>query len=412
MDGFFNKFSSHHRNRIKLHLYDKEQSEIAKFKNLHEKKITILLNAVGDHTRAPLLSIDKLVYNLSSKLLTIPQLKLLSRGWKFCIEEKIIEPLNIQTEIEYGMIKIKEESDKKKISWNSLRNDIKSVAEDMIKRVNKKRISNLSQEEHIALKELKMDKSLIILRADKGNAVVCMDKLDYIERVNKILQDPKKFIKVLNDESEYDENLINNRLSRLLKEKKINQNTYDKIYATGCSIPVLYCTVKVHKAKFPLRPIIAMCNAPNYKLATFLTNMIKNYKKESQSYVKDSFEFTKILRTTSCNTNDVILSFDIESLYPNVPVTEAIQLGVELIWENNKIHKFTTMTKTDLYILFNLAVRDLHFRFYNNYYRQTDGVAMGSPLAPILADLFVSMLEEKHIISNPELKIKKMVKIC
>ena len=153
-----------------------------------------------------------------------------------------------------------------------------------------------------------------------------------------------------------------------------------------------------------------MCNAPNYKLAAFLINMIKNYKGKSQSHVKDSFEFAKILKQTTYNNNDVMLSFDIESLYPNVPIAEAIHLAVELIWENNKIHKFTKITKTDLYILFNLAVRDLQFRFYHNYYRQIDGVAMGSPLAPILADLFVTTLEEKHIISNPKFKIKTWIR--
>ena len=255
-----------------------------------------------------------------------------------------------------------------------------------------------------------MDMSLIILRADKGNAAVCMDKADCIEHVNKILQDPKKFKKVFKDESKDEENLINSRLNRLLKEKKINQSTFDRIYATGCSTPVLYCTVKVHKPNFPLRPIIAMCNAPNYKLAAFLTNMIKNYKGKSQSHVKDSFQFAKILKQTTYNNNDVMLSFDIESLYPNVPIAEAIHLAVELIWENNKIHKFTKIIKTDLYILFNLAVRDLQFRFYHNYYRQIDGVAMGSPLAPILADLFVTTLEEKHIISNPKFKIKTWIR--
>ena len=206
-------FSSHHRNRMKLYLYDKGQSEIAKFKTLHEKKISKLLGAVGDRLRAPLLSVDKLVYNLSSKLLTILQLKLLSRGWKFCIEEKIVDPLNMQTEIEYGMIKIKEESNRKKIPWNPRRNEIKTIAEEMIKRVRKKRISNLSQEQHLALKELKMDMSLIILRADKRNAVVCMDKAYYIERVKKIVQDPKKFKKVFKDESKDEENLINSRLN-------------------------------------------------------------------------------------------------------------------------------------------------------------------------------------------------------
>ncbi len=97
-----------------------------------------------------------------------------------------------------------------------------------------------------------MDKSLVILRADKGNAVVCMDKLDYTKKVNQMLQDPNRFSKVLNDESSKEEKQINNRLMKLLKEKKINKKDYDEIFVSGSSIPVLYCTVKVHKSNFPL----------------------------------------------------------------------------------------------------------------------------------------------------------------
>ena len=58
----------------------------------------------------------------------------------------------------------------------------------------KKQISNLSDKEQYALKELKMNKPLVILRADKGSAVVCMDKTDYLEKVNQILQGQEKIL--------------------------------------------------------------------------------------------------------------------------------------------------------------------------------------------------------------------------
>jgi len=177
-----------------------------------------------------------------------------------------------------------------------------------------------------------------------------------------------------------------------------------------CSIPVLYCTVKVHKPNYPLRPIFTMYNPPNYKLAAYLAKMIKNCKDESQSYIKDSLIFVKLLKSTSINNNELMMSFDIESLYPNVPVNEAIELTVELIYEKNKTLKFTKIMRNELFILFNLAVRNLHFRFYQSYFRQTNGVAMGSSLSPILADIFVCKLEEQHIINNQEFKIKKSIR--
>ena len=101
-----------------------------------------------------------------------------------------------------------------------------------------------------------------------------MDKIDYIENVNQIPQDQRKFCQITNDESAKEERQINNRLLKLLNEKKITRKIMMKYMSQGAQFPVLYCMVKLHKLNFPLRPIVAMYNVPNYKLATFLANMI------------------------------------------------------------------------------------------------------------------------------------------
>ncbi|CAF1540560.1 unnamed protein product, partial [Rotaria sordida] len=315
-----------------------------------------------------------------------------------------MNPLNLQTEIEYNIYLLKKQADEKKIDWGKIREDIKIVAHEYIKKAKTKYIYNLSIDEIKALKELKEDRSIIILRADKGNAVVIMNKLDYMNKVKELLEDQNKFCPVKNDESANDENLINRRLAQLKKDKKISDKEYNYLFTSGSSIPVLYCTVKVHKKNFPLKPIISMCNAPNYRLAVYLANMLKNCKEKSPSYVKDSFQFADIIKKMNIQKNENMISFDVQSLYPNVPTEEAIKLAVDLIWKKNKERKSTKITKNELFILFNLAVTNVHFRFFSQFFRQSDGVAMGSPLAPILADVFMNNLEKEKI--QPVIKDK------
>ena len=237
-----------------------------------------------------------------------------------------------------------------------------------------------------------------------------MNRTEYIYKVKEILNVKDKFSSVRQDESAIDESTINRRLTKLKKEKKISRKEYEYLHVSGSSIPVLYCTVKVHKKDFPLRPIVSMCNAPNYKLAEYLANMLNNCKRKSTSYIKDSFHLVDILKHMKIANDEIMISYDVQSLYPNVPVEQAIKIAVDLIWEKNKEKKLTKITKNELFILSNLAVRNVHFRFFNQFFRQTNGVAMGSPLAPILADLFMCKLEEEKIITLTNNKVKKWIR--
>ena len=50
--------------------------------------------------------------------------------------------------------------------------------------------------------------------------------------------------------------------------------------------------------------------------------------------------------------------------------------------------------KDDLTELLNLATKDQLFQFNGNLYEQIDGVAMGSPLGPLMANAFMCSIEE------------------
>ena len=53
------------------------------------------------------------------------------------------------------------------------------------------------------------------------------------------------------------------------------------------------------------------------------------------------------------------------------------------------------LTKMDLVDLFSVATKGQLFQFNEALYEQTDGVAMGSPLAPLLANVFMSHIEAR-----------------
>ena len=81
-----------------------------------------------------------------------------------------------------------------------------------------------------------------------------------------------------------------------------------------------------------------------------------------------------------------MVSFDVASLFTTIPLKEPIDLAVSYITEGNAKPKFS---KAELLKMFSIATSQTHFLFTGKVFDQIDGVAMGSPLAPVLANLFL-----------------------
>ena len=108
---------------------------------------------------------------------------------------------------------------------------------------------------------------------------------------------------------------------------------------------------------------------------------------------QDSFSFVKEIQSTRCN-DDYLVSYDVISLYTSIPLAETIKLAVDIIIENNINAK---ITKEELTTLFEFATSKTHFQFDGGIYDQIDGISMGSPVAPSLANLFMGVHEVKWL---------------
>ena len=92
------------------------------------------------------------------------------------------------------------------------------------------------------------------------------------------------------------------------------------------------------------------------------------------------------------NSSDSILcSFDICSLFTNVPLAETIEICTKTLYKRSPPYS----TKHVFIELMKTATTSDEFSINNIMFRQIDGVAMGSPLGPALANIFVGYYESK-----------------
>ena len=205
----------------------------------------------------------KWVINLSNKPLTPAQRSVLAKGPNFAVTPRQPPNLEYITAIEAACTKLSQQD------VEELRADVNRVL-----RSSHPPKPNLTKAQNIALRELKRDRDCIVLTADKGVAMVVMDKQDYINKANQLLN--QNTYKVISKDPT---NTIKNKLINILKGIKtktgLGSNTYKAMYPTGCVPPKFYGLPKIHKPDTPLRPIVSSCGSVTYGVAKELAKILK-----------------------------------------------------------------------------------------------------------------------------------------
>ena len=326
----------------------------------------------------------KWVYNLSKTPLTEDQEKVLARGLNFAVIAKPPVSKYI-SHIE----KACQQLDQGKAE--ELRGETKAI----LKNIRPPR-PNISKKEEKAIQELRKDQSKIVLTVDKGVAMVVLEKEDYIRKSEDLLK--KNTYRELTADPT---NKYKNKLISLLKTIKsqggINNTTYRRLYPTGAVSPKYYGLPKIHKPGAPLRPIISSRGSATYETAKELANIIKPLVGRSPHHVMNNKDFLENIKDIKLQPDECMMSFDVSALFTSIPIDPAIDTIRKQLEEDQDLKKRTSMTVDHIISLLEFCLKNTYFSFQGRYYEQTEGAAMGSPISPLVANIYMEEFEKQTI---------------
>ena len=166
----------------------------------------------------------------------------------------------------------------------------------------------------------------------------------------------------------------------LLSLEVCQKKTVKSLKPVSTRPAVMYGSCKVHKASVescpPFRPNFSALNTPTYKLTKFLVPLL-NPLTTNEFKVKDPFHFADLFMG----------SLDVDFLLTNMHLVETIEICANELFKKSETAE--GLSKTEFKELLSLATKEIHFLFDGTLYKQIDGVAMGSPLGPTLANVFL-----------------------
>ena len=234
--------------------------------------------------------------------------------------------------------------------------------------------------------------NLLAVPFDKGVGICVMKVSDYKQKMDSIIQLPQfqKFEQKRKNAKHpvfKEEERIQNILQDMKDNGSISETLYKKLRPSGSQAPRLYGLAKVHKKDTPMRPVLSMPGSAYHKVgnqvAQWLSHVPECKINCSTKSISDS------LRSIQLDKDHELVSFDVTSLYTNVPVKEAIEVCADLLFQRLSL----PVDKKTFITLAEIASCNVIMSTHDGFYQQTDGLAMGSPPAPHLANGWLSQFD-------------------
>lgn len=111
-------------------------------------------------------------------------------------------------------------------------------------------------------------------------------------------------------------------LTKLIRENRLGESTLFIIKLKSTKCPRMYGKIKIHKDGFPIRPIADFIDSPTYNLAKFLSNLLKTLYGQTVHHISKTQDFVEKLKIE----DGIMISFDVSSLFTNVPREEALRI--------------------------------------------------------------------------------------
>ena len=147
-----------------------------------------------------------------------------------------------------------------------------------------------------------------------------------------------------------------------------------------------------------MHPIVSACGTATYNTAKFITKILQNYCGKTSSFVTDCTDFIKKIKHLSINPEEeTLVSFDVSALFTSTPVLVALHV---INYKISTCTNFTNIFKipTEKFNkLLEFTLTNCIFCFNTKFYKQLQAAAMGSPVSPVTANIYIEYFESLAI---------------
>lgn len=360
-------------------------------KQRHKNKINLLINKPLNNKQIKIN--DNWICNLTNLQIPTVVKYVLSLGPKFSFPNVKLSVTDTLANIENGIAHLNENSK------TNIRNKICNIMTNYLHKF-KHNNRGMKNQLNYFIKQtkefIKNNQNIYILSADKCNKTVVMFKDDYINKMYSLLNDTTTYKKEVSNITNKIQNNMNSLIITWFKNSFIDVNLKNKLTCYNGYAPYIYGLPKLHKENYPLRPIVSNTGSPTYQLSKYLAQSLSNIIGKSQYHVQNSWEFCNFIKRISIPKNHILVSFDVVSLYTNIPVDLAIH-SINKNW--GKIKDFTNLPKEEFVKAVEFCLTSTFFCFNDEFYSQVFGIAMGSPISACIANLVMEEVENEILSS-------------
>ena len=365
--------------------------KINKAKAVHLKKAANNLKTQIADSKWERLARPGVVIDMSGNRVSKVEKKLLSFGLKFTTGLNTQTPLDVAKALNQFRYRH---------STNLQVPSVEFVRASVIPYLETQRHTTLPERYVKAFRSLISKTDIKIVAADKGGAVGVMRATRYYQLGLDVLDDPSTFQQVQQDDVEacdvQEMAKAHNRRVQEVISRVGSEDEAKRLFKLLRSPPnprhpTMTATAKFHKDPVKARPVISHRHTPMSRSCKWAGEALKpNIGRMSTSHIKDTRDFHQRLQRSKAKGR--LVSFDVTSLYTNIPVAETIDVIRQHSKGSNPLYDLPI--DPDVFCdLLEVLTAFNQFSFMGQYYRQCSGVPMGSSLSPGFSNIYMEWFE-------------------
>ena len=112
-------------------------------------------------------------------------------------------------------------------------------------------------------------------------------------------------------------------------------------------------------------------------------------------------DFVEQIKEVKLKKEESMVSYDVTALFTSVPIPPVLEIIEDKLNEDKDLPQRTSMNTRHIIRLLEFCLRSTYFVFQGQYYEQTEGAAMGSPLSLIIANIYMEHFETRALETAP-----------